>query len=139
MFKYLRTLNNSNHPTEISLIHSPARDTAGGSVSAGTIITANNGIMHDMYDRYFPKYLALTSKTYQEDKYIECIRITSGMVLEADLDPSVSSSEIQVNTLCDFGLDSYDKGAYLVTNGDPVLEIIDDSNKNNGKVTVVVI
>ena len=107
MFKYLRTLNNSNHPTEISLIHSPVRDNIGGSVRAGTIITANNGIMHDMYDRYFPKYLALTSKTYQEDKYIECIRITSGMVLEVDLDPSVSTSDLSSRAAAnDLSLDS---------------------------------
>ena len=139
MFKYLRTINNDNHPTEISLIHAPVRDNIGGSVRAGTIISANNGIMRDMYDGQFPRYLALTSKTYTEDKYVKCIRITHGMVLEADLDPSTILGEVEVNSLCDITLDDYDKGAYLQVNLAPVFEIIDDSNKKNGKITVLVV
>lgn len=139
MFKYLRTVNNDSHPTEISLIHAPVRDNIGGSVRAGTIISADNGRMTDMYNSQFPKYLALTSKTYQEDDYVKCIRITKGMVLEADLDPNTVLSEVQLNSLCDITLDDYDKGAYLQVNLGPIFEIIDDSNKKNGKITVVVI
>ena len=84
-------------------------------------------------------YLAITSKKYNESKQVKCIRLTSGMILEADVDPGMDSSSFFLGAVCDAMEDMTGKGVYLTRDGNANFEIIDISNISKGKVTVIVI
>ena len=139
MLKYLKTLNSSNHPTEIFSFISPAGEDATSGVKAGTVISLTFGEVSPVYTPQTPLYLAITSKSYTKTDYVKCIKLTSGMVLEAEIEADVDLSNFHVGAICDLVEDMHSKGAFLTRDGYENFEIIDNSNVENGTVTVVVL
>ena len=139
MFKYLKNLNNDSHPTEIYTIRASATEEPFGEIKAGSIVSVAYGEIATLYTPSRPKYLALTSKDYSETAQIKCIRVSSGMVFEADIDPDTEASSFRLGDLCDAKEDSTNKGVYITIGGNSNFEIIDNSNIKNGKITVVAI
>ena len=139
MFKYLRTLNSDRHPTEIHSVISHASEDEIGTVKAGTIVSVAYGEIFECRSDT-PLYLALNSKSKNEEKYINCIKLSSDMVLEADVDSNVSTSDLVIGALCTILSDASGKGATVtVSEGYGAFQIIGNENAKNGKVTVVVI
>jgi len=87
MFKYIKTLNNNSHPTEMISVFSGNENENHYAVKAGSIVSVSYGEILPTYDNTMFKYLTLSSKNEGEAKYIKCIRLFPGMVLEADTDP----------------------------------------------------
>ena len=139
MFKYLKTANSDFHPAEIYSFISPASENESGEVRCGSMVSVSFGEISQSYTGSTPMYLAITSKKYNESKQVKCIRLTSGMILEADVDPGMDSSSFFLGAVCDAMEDLTGKGAYLTRDGNANFEIIDISNISKGKVTVIVI
>ena len=139
MFKYLKTLNNDSHPSEIYSFISPAGDDNFAEVKSGTIVSVTFGEISPTYTSATPLYLAISSKKKTEEAYVKCLRLAPGMVLEADIDPESEPTSFFIGAICDAMEDITGKGAFLTRDGQTVFEIIDISNIENGKVSVVII
>ena len=139
MFKYIKTLNNNSHPTEIISVFSGNDNENYYAVKAGSIVSVSYGEILPTYDNTSLKYLTISSKNEREAKYIKCIRLLPGMVLEADTDPNSDAELFFVGALCDAMVDNTEKGAFLTRDGNPNFEIIDATGAEHGKVKVVVI
>ena len=140
MFKYLRTLNNSSHPTEVVTYIGYEGDANNNTINAGTIVSIVFDEVSTDYTQSLPMYLALTSKPKHIAKEIKLIRILSGMVLEADIEPDTDISNYPLGSICDALPDNTGKGTYVTNQGIGKFEVIDNSEvEKKGKVTVVVI
>ena len=139
MFKYLKTANSEFHPTEIYSFPSPESENESGEVKYGSLVSVTFGEIAQSYTGSTPLYLAISSKKYNESKEVRCIRLASGMILEADIDTSMDSSYFFLGAMCDAMEDMTGKGVYLTRDGNANFEIIDTSNVDKGKVTVIVI
>ncbi len=138
MFKYLRSLNTEFHPTVVDV-------TAGGTdpntfdvITPGSLITINDGVATPQcsIDKTF--YLALSSKNENEEKKVKCMRISSGMVFEADISPDCNTKRLFFGTHMELGphVNSFVNDLTFCI-GKGMFEVLDTSNVRNGKVTVV--
>ena len=140
MFKYLRTLNSDSHPTEIYSFFSPKSE--HGAVNAGTLISLSFGEVASTTDREASLYLAISSKGKDEDAYVKCIKLCSGMVFEADIDSDDEPSGLYVGARCTTSMDLTFKGAYATTLAEAsqvIFEILEITDFDNGKAIVAVI
>lgn len=140
MFKYLRNLNNSSHPTEVFSYIGVAYDEFTPPIEVGDLISIICGEVCSNFEPTNPLYLALSSKKEGETKIIKCIRLPSGTVLEGDVKSDLASSEVAPGCLCGAYIDpNRNMGVSITSEGEHIFEVIDNSNFNAGKISVVVI
>ena len=139
MFKYLKTLYSSTHPTETMEFISNYSEENYQGIKRGAIISIEYEEVSPMLNTQLPLYLALNSKNSGEQKMIKCIRILPGMIFEADIDPNAEANNFYIGVTCDVKLDETNQGAYLTRDGDPRFEVINNSGVTKGKVTVIAI
>ena len=139
MFKYLRTLYTEFHPTAVELFLSDADEDNYDAVKRGMICTISNGKINLSTDSCKVMYLTLNDKIDGESKAIRCVRLSSNMVLEADLKADIDTSSIFVGSFLGLSSSSDGQAVCLDTNGD-AFEVIDVSEMNTkNKVKVVVL
>ena len=139
MFKYLRNINHSSNPTEVYSIFSPAIDARDGGVNAGSIVTLTEGAIGAELDTTAPMFLAISSKKPGENKEIKCIKISAGMLFEADIDASIDIDYLFCGGYCGPAPDATQKGVTVAFTGEQLFEIIDITNARNGKITVAAV
>ena len=135
MFKYLRTLNNSTHPTAIEIFPLSSEEDEEMVVASGSIVNVLSGEIAVNLSSDAPIYLVV--KQEENTRNVRCIRLTPGAILEGDLSPNMDASNLSRGLMLDISPDDYGKGAYFCDNGEPRFEIIDTSNKRNKKVSAV--
>ena len=140
MFKYLRTLNTEFHPTVVEFFVSPTNEAIPDSIEKGILCSLNNSYLSCFYSPDKPMYLSLGTKREDETKKVKCMRLSSGMVLEADVTEGADKSQLGIGSLACLGYD-IDTKVVGVSTGDDLkkFEVIDNSNIENNKVTVVII
>ena len=139
MFKYLRTLNTEFHPTTVEFVVSQKHDGLCDYVNAGMIVNIENGKIANFFTPDKPMYLALTAKYEDEEKAVKCIRLSSGMVLEADIDISANMGKILNGALVCVAEHVDSKAEKIADGGTPSFEVLDSTNKERNKATVVVL
>ena len=142
MFKYLRTLNTEFHPTVVEFYVSEMIEGFMDHIERGNIVSLSEGKISGYYIDGQPLYLTLESKNDDETKTIKCMRLTPNMILECDLGPEASASNIYVGSLLDVAVDVDSKavGVELAENaGAARFEALDTSELSDGKLTVVII
>ena len=139
MFKYLRTLNTEFHPTSVELFLSPANEDELDGCSAGTICSVSDGTLTPYYKSGTVMYLTLIEKEEDTERTVSCIRLTSNMVLEADVMPDADSSKLGIGAAVSLGYDDDSKAVGISTEGTPRFEVIDNSAIMDNKVTVAVL
>ncbi len=137
MFKYLRNINGSTPPTETVTFEVYQLPNEHLDIQPGMIVSITGGIIETIFNYKDPLYLTISSS---EDSYeANCIKILPGMVFEADIHSSVSTSDIYTGSYCGIYIDNYGKGTHLKTSDEEnVFQVIDASNKSKKKATVVV-
>ena len=137
MFKYLKNLHDDSIPSEVYTFLAPAYQDDSPAILVGDIIALTMGEICETINSGDKMYLALTGKSQGETKEVKCIRITSGMVFEADIGDDSEPYSFFVGALCGIHVNEEGKSRALSTNGNAKFEVLDNSNVNNGKVTVV--
>ena len=139
MFKYLRNINNSNHPSE--LVTFPFEHNSEGTldIKPGMIFTLSAGNITMVFVTDSPKFLVV--KVSKEDSTATCIRLCPGMVLEADIDTSLALDRVFDGLYSGISIPENSGGTHI--NGwsdeENIFQVIDSSNKNKRKATVLVI
>ena len=141
MFKYLRNINGPYHPTVINEFMGFADSMGADAIRIGTLCSLNaDGKLNGVCDWAKPMFLPLDVKEDDEEKLIKCIRIDKGAVLLADVHPEADLDKLVVGALVGFGEEIDYYAIYVdVVNEGYLFEIIDDSEKEKGRVTGVVI
>lgn len=137
MFKYLKNLHDDSIPSEVYTYSAPAYYDESPAILVGDIVALTMGEIGETINSGDKFYLALTGKNQGETKDIKCIRITSGMVFEADIGDDSEPYSFFVGALCGIHVNEEGKSRALSTNGNAAFEVLDNSNIDNGKVTVV--
>lgn len=138
MFKYLKTLDNSTHPSDIyTFSYSPEAFADGFSVSAGTIIAIVYGEICTSFSYDLPLYLVIAVEN--DGATAKCIRLSSGMVIEGSLYSGVELDFIRPGYLVALHTDGYEKGVTFTDAGEKKFELMDTSRKESGIVTAVVL
>ena len=140
MFKYLRTLNSDNHPTEIFSLLSHTSEDDSESVKAGSIFSISYGKISEPLENA-ALYLALNSKSKDEEKVIKCIKLSTDMLLEGDIDTNTEGSSFDMGSVCNILIDMAEKGIKLTPadGGYGVFQVVSNENISNGKVIVSVL
>jgi hypothetical protein len=139
MFKYLRTLNTEFHPSVVEFCTSPKDDGYSDYVDVGMIVTLKDGAINNFYSANAPLYLALTRKDEDANATVKCIRLSSGMVLEADVDESANINKIVPGALLapcentDFKINT------VTDEGTAKFEVLHNYDIKNKKATIVVL
>ena len=140
MFKYLRTLNTEFHPTVVEFLLSPQEEAMPDSVERGIICSVTNSLLNCFFNPERPMYLSISTKTEDESKKVKCMRLSPGMVLEADISEEADKNQIGIGSILTVGYDIDTKVVSVSTGEGPkIFEVIDDSNIKNNKVSVVII
>lgn len=132
MFKYLRTAASDWHPAEVVKFLSNEGDT----VKKGSLITVDGNAIESEYSSSKPNFLALTGKESDKAAYVKCIPVYRNMMFEATICPDEDALTFCKGNACDVLFDDTGKGVYASMLGGPIFEIVDDSNKENGTVTI---
>ena len=139
MFKYLRTANSDNHPTEVVEFFAYSNGGADCVMPAGAIFSTEEGMVQLSCNTTQPLYLSLTSKGKDEEAYIKCIPVLKNMIFEASLAPEEDENIVFNGSLCYLHFDETGKGIGLTITleiEDALFEVIDTSNIKNRKITV---
>ncbi len=140
MFKYLRTLNTEFHPTVVEFFVSPTEEYLPDSIEKGILCSVNNSYLSCFYSTEKSMYLSISTKEENETQKVKCMRLSPGMVLEADVTEDADKSKLGIGSLACCGYDGDTKVVGVSTgDGKKIFEVIDDSNIQNNKVTVVII
>lgn len=138
MFKYLRSLNTEFHPTVVEVIAGDTNPNTPDVITPGSFITILDGVASPVGDIFKTPYLALSSKNENEEKKVRCMRVSSGMVFEADISSDCNTSRLFLGARMEPGpnFESFINDVTFCT-GSGMFEVLDTSNVSNGKVTVV--
>lgn len=136
MFKYLRTAASDYQPAEVKEFLSVGSEYPDSAVPKGSFFTVDEGVVQNDYTPSLPNYLALTGKKSDETAYVKCIPVYRNMIFEATISPEEDKNTFRTGGACDISVDDTRKGVYVSMQGGPVFEIIDDTNRDNGTVTI---
>lgn len=137
MFKYLRNINGSAPNTEIVTFNYYQPEEDDSVFLPGSIVTISAGGIDTIFSHEYPAYLVIS--VCEKEKTANCIKIIPGMVFEADIASSVSIDSIYVGSCCGIYTDDLARGTHLGASGEEnFFQVIDNSNKNKKKATVVV-
>ena len=139
MFKYLRTLNSSNHPTVIDTF--PLSQQAiedGFYLAVGSVVNVAFGEIDGNFTSDLPMYLVVG--ICEDGITAKCMRLFPGMVIEGTLLSNTELGVIEPGNFVDITTDGLAKGVnFSSTMSREIFEIIDSSNKKGGKVTAVLL
>ena len=137
MFKYLKTENNSCHPSEVITMLFNAGDEPHYEIPAGCIFNmVLGGNIEPEYNGNTALFLAITGKKQTETAYVKCLPILKDMVLEGPISPDEDADLFRVGSVCDLVAIENGKGTYITLNAGPLFVIVDDSRRNEGFVSI---
>lgn len=139
MFKYLRTLNNSTHPTVIDTFSLSAQAIEDGYyLAVGTVVNVAFGEIDGNFTSNSPMYLVVG--ICEDGITAKCMRLYPGMVIEGTLASNTELGVIEPGNFVNIIGDGFAKGVNFSSTMDKqIFGLIETKNKANGTVSAVLL
>lgn len=138
MFKYLRTINNSTHPTVIDTFILTPEDIADSYyIEVGSLVNISFGKISTDFKSTNPMYLVIAKS--DDGTTAKCMRLFPGMVIEGTLVPGIELGVIEPGNFLDVTSDGFGKGTYFSQGNNERFELIDTGNKKSRIVSAVLL